>query len=109
MYIKRYTITSLILIALVGWYVYAYVTQETIGIELFGVLLPSLSVAIWVVIPLFVLYIASVMHMSFYSMLGNFRIRKYDKDMTKLLMLLLMLISIKQREIILLKHQDIKF
>lgn len=71
--------------ALVGWYVYAYVTQETIGIELFGVLLPSLSVAIWVIIPLFILYIASILHMSFYSMIGGFKVRKYDKDYDKII------------------------
>jgi len=85
MYIKRYTIASLILMALVGWYVYAYVTQETISIELFGVLLPSLSVAIWVIVPLFILYIASVIHMSFYSMIGSFKVRKYDKDYDKII------------------------
>lgn len=85
MYIKRYTIASLILMALVGWYVYAYVTQESIGIELFGVVLPSLSIAIWVLLPLVVLYIASVFHMSFYSMLGSFKVRKYDKDYEKII------------------------
>ena len=85
MYIKRYTIASFILIALVGWYVFAYVTQGTIGVELFGVALPSLSIAIWVIIPLVVLYVASVFHMSFYSMLGGFRVRKYDKDYEKII------------------------
>ena len=85
MYIKRYTIASLILMALVGWYVYAYITQESIGIELFGVVLPSLSIAIWVLVPLVVLYIASVLHMSFYSMMGSFRLRRYEKDYDKII------------------------
>ena len=85
MYIKRYTIASLILMALVGWYVYAYVTQESIGIELFGVALPSLSIAIWVLVPLIILYIASVFHMSFYSILGSFKLRRYEKDYDKIL------------------------
>jgi len=85
MYIKRYTIASLILMALVGWYVYAYVTQESIGIELFGVVLPSLSIAIWVLVPLVILYIASVFHMSFYSMLGSFKLRRYEKDYDKVI------------------------
>ena len=85
MYIKRYTIASLILMALVGWYVYAYITQESIGIELFGVVLPSLSIAIWVLMPLVVLYIASVFHMSFYSMLGSFKLRRYEKDYDKVI------------------------
>jgi len=71
--------------ALVGWYVYAYVTQESISIELFGVVLPSLSIAIWVLLPLAVLYIASVFHMSFYSMLGSFKLRRYEKDYDKII------------------------
>ena len=71
--------------ALVGWYVYAYITQESIGIELFGVVLPSLSIAIWVLVPLVVLYIASVFHMSFYSILGSFKLRRYEKDYDKVI------------------------
>jgi len=85
MYIKRYTIAALIWIGLVGWYVYAYVAQESIGIDLFGVPMPSLSIALWVTIPIFILYLASVVHMTFYSMIGNFRLRKYEKDYEKLI------------------------
>ena len=85
MYIKRYTIAAFIWIALVGWYVYAYVTQTTMNIDFFGVPLPSLSVALWVILPLVVLYFASVAHMAFYSILGNFRLRKYDKDYEKII------------------------
>ena len=85
MYIKRYTIASLILMALVGWYIYAYVTQGSISIELFGIVLPSLSIAMWVIVPLFVLYVASVLHMSFYSMLGSLKLRKYEKDYDKII------------------------
>ncbi|WP_297431876.1 hypothetical protein [Sulfurimonas sp.] len=85
MYLKRYTIAAFIWIALVGWYVYAYVTQTTVNIDFFGVPLPSLSVALWVVLPLVVLYLASVAHMAIYSMLGNFRLRKYDKDYEKII------------------------
>lgn len=85
MYIKRYTIAALILIILVGWYVYAFVTQESIGIDFFGVSLPSLSIAMWVILPLILLYIASVAHMSFYSLLGSLRLRKYEKDYEKII------------------------
>lgn len=83
MYIKRYTVASLILMVLVGWYVYSFVTQESVSVELFGVTLPSLSIALWVVIPLIVLYIASVAHMSFYSLLESFKLRKFEKDYVK--------------------------
>lgn len=84
MQIKRYTIASLILIILVGWYVYAFVSQESVSIELFGIVLPSLSIAIWVTLPLILLYFASVMHMSFYSFIGSMKLRKYEKDYEKI-------------------------
>ena len=84
MYIKRYTIASLILIVLVGWYVYSFVTQDSISIEVFGIYLPSLSIAMWVTVPLILLYIASVFHMSFYSLLGSLKLRKYEKDYEKI-------------------------
>ncbi len=71
--------------ALVGWYVYAYVTQGTIAIEVFGIVLPSLSIAILVIVPLAILYMASVLHMSFYSMIGSFKLRRYEKDYDKII------------------------
>jgi hypothetical protein len=85
MYIKRYTIASAILIALVGWYVYAYVTQATMSIEFFGIVLPQLSISLWVILPLVIFYIASVLHMSIYSLIGSFRLRKFEKDSNKLI------------------------
>ena len=85
MYIKRYSIAAFIWIALVGWYVYAYVTQDSINIDFFGIPLPSLAIAIWVIVPLVVLYLASVFHMAFYSMLGNFKLRGYEKDFEKII------------------------
>jgi len=83
MHIKRYTMASLIFIILVGWYIFAYITQDTIGLDFFGVQLPSLSIAMWVTVPLVLLYIASVVHISFYSMLGSLKLRKYEKDYEK--------------------------
>ena len=85
MYIKRYTIAAFILMALVGGYIYSYVTQDSTTLDFFGIPLPALSIAIWIVVPLFVLYIASVFHMAFYSMLGSFKVRKYEKDYDKVL------------------------
>jgi len=85
MYIKRYTIAAFFLIVLVGWYVYAFITKDSVSIDLLGVTLPSLSIAIWVMVPLIALYIASVIHMSFYSFLGSLRLRKYDKDYEKII------------------------
>ncbi len=85
MYIKRYTIAALILMASVGAYVYSYVTQETTTIDFFGIPLPALSIAVWIVVPLFILYLASVLHMSFYSFLGSINLRRYEKDYEKII------------------------
>jgi len=85
MYIKRYTIAAFILMALTGGFVYTYVTQDTTTIDFFGIPLPALSIAIWVVVPLFILYIASLLHMSFYSFLGSMNLRKYEKDYDKII------------------------
>lgn len=85
MYIKRYTVAALIFVVLLGWYVYAFITQDTFAIDFFGIPLPSLSIALWVVIPVILFYIASVVHISFYSLIGSFKLRKYEKDYEKLL------------------------
>lgn len=87
MYMKRYTIASFILMALVWLFVSNNVAggTTTIGIDLFGIPLPAFSVAFWVVVPLFVLYLASVAHFSFYSIVGNFKQRKYEKDYDKVI------------------------
>jgi hypothetical protein len=78
MHIKRYTIASFILIALFGW-VGTFSDQE-ISINIFGILLPPLSVAFIIMIPMAVLYLASLTHIAFYSILSNFKLRKYEKD-----------------------------
>ncbi len=85
MYIKRYTIAAFILMASVGAFVYLYVTQDTRSIDFFGIPLPALSIAVWVVVPVFILYVASVLHMSFYSFLGNMSLRRYEKDYEKMI------------------------
>ncbi|MCW8839137.1 MAG: hypothetical protein OQK11_10590 [Thiovulaceae bacterium] len=83
MYLKRYTIASMLLMILVGWYVYAFVTQGTYAIEFYGLQLPAMSIAVLVVTPLVILYIASMLHMGFYSFLNTLDRRKYDKDFEK--------------------------
>jgi len=85
MYIRRYTVAAVIWMALVGWYVYAYITHDTMGLDFFGIPLPSLSIALWVVLPVAVLYIGSVFHMAFYSFLGGLKLRKYDQDYEKMI------------------------
>ena len=85
MYIKRYTVAAFVLMGLLGAYVFSYVTQESLAINFFGIPLPALSIAVWVIVPVGLLYIASVLHMSFYSFLGSFKLRKFEKDYEKII------------------------
>lgn len=87
MYLKRYSIAAFILMVVVGWYVYAYIpgADGSISVPFFGVNLPPVNIALLVVLPMVLLYIASVGHMAFYSMLGGFKLKKYDKDYSKLI------------------------
>ncbi len=85
MHIKKYIVASSILMVLVGWYIYAYITHDTMSLELFGIHLPPLTIAVWIVVPMFILFIASLLHMTFYSFLGNMRLRKYDKDFDRVI------------------------
>ena len=85
MQIKRYTLSVLVLIILVGAFVYTNVTQSSMMLDFFGIPLPALATAIWVVVPLVILYIASVAHMSIYSLIGTINLRKYEKDYEKMI------------------------
>jgi len=85
MYLKRYTIASILLMVFVGWYVYAFVSQDAYAIDFFGIQLPAMSMAILVVTPLVIFYIASMLHMGFYFFLNTLEQRKYHKDYDKLL------------------------
>jgi len=84
MHLKKYTIASFLLMILCGWYVYSFITQESMSIDIFGLVLPPLSVAALVVLPMALLYIASMLHMSFYALMGILKLRKYEKDHEKI-------------------------
>lgn len=80
MYIKRYSVAAFILMALVGSYFYISFPSEKLVVAVLGINLPVLPLAFWVVFSMFVLYIASVGHMLYYSIIGSFKLRKYRKD-----------------------------
>ncbi|MEA2112133.1 MAG: hypothetical protein U9P71_08815 [Campylobacterota bacterium] len=84
MRLKRYMFASIVLMGLVGWYVNAFISQDITNLEFFGVHLPPMPVAIWVVLPMFILFICSLFHMIFYSVAGSFKLRAYRKDYDKL-------------------------
>lgn len=83
MQLKRYTIASLILILLVGMATYS-ITNESISFDLVGMHFPNLPIAFWVAVPVALLYVASVLHMMIYALVGNFKLRRLNKDNEKM-------------------------
>lgn len=84
MQLKRYTIGSLILMILVGFAVYS-ITTESASFDLIGIHFPNLPIAFWVVVPLAALYLASVLHMAVYVLVGNFKLRRLNRDAEKMI------------------------
>ena len=80
MFIKRYTVAAFILMALIGAYFYISFPNEKLAIAVLGINLPSMSIAVWIVLAMFVLYLSTVGHMLFYSVVGSFRLRKFRVD-----------------------------
>ncbi len=85
MYLKRYTLGTLALMLFVGWYISQFLGyDQSEAISFFGIHLPPLPVAVLVLFPVFVLYVASVLHMTYYSLKSFFKLRNYQKDYTML-------------------------
>lgn len=84
MQLKRYTIASLILIILVAAAVYS-IDNGSISFDLLGMHFPNLPVAFWVVVPLLIMYLASLLHMGIYALVGNFKLRRLNKDHEKMI------------------------
>ena len=80
MYIKRYSIAAFILMALIGSYFYISFPNEKLAVSLMGINLPSLHIAVWIVLAMVVLYLSTVAHMLYYSIIGSFKLRKFRKD-----------------------------
>lgn len=84
MQLKRYTIASLILMILVAAAVYS-IDNESLSFDLLGMHFPNLPVAFWVVVPLIIMYLASLLHMGVYALVGNFKLRRLNKDHEKMI------------------------
>jgi hypothetical protein len=85
MYLKRYTLGTLALMLFVGWYISQFLGySQSESISFFGINLPALPIAVLVLFPVFVLYVASVLHMLYYSLKSFFKLRSYQKDYTML-------------------------
>lgn len=78
MKLKRYSFFSFVFIILVGLYIYSF-NGDLYSLDIFGVTL-VLPIAVWVILPLVLFYIASFFHMMFYGFSNYFAIRKYETD-----------------------------
>lgn len=76
--IKRYVILSLIFLVGIGIYAYSLIGGEyTLSIYKFSMTLP---ISLWVILPAFLLFIASIFHMLYYSFREYLYHRSLNKD-----------------------------
>ncbi|HHD82371.1 MAG TPA: hypothetical protein ENK82_05665 [Campylobacterales bacterium] len=73
-----YLVASIILMAIVGIFVYT-VNPNEYGINEYGIEL-TMPLAIWFILPMFALMIASAVHMMFYGTKNFFKFKKWEKD-----------------------------
>ncbi|MCH9739733.1 MAG: hypothetical protein K0U38_02675 [Epsilonproteobacteria bacterium] len=77
-----YILASIILMAMVGIFIYTFNPNEY-SHNFYGVYV-TLPVALWVIMPMFLLMVASVIHMMFYGTKNFFRFKKWEKDSNNL-------------------------
>jgi len=76
--IKRYILLSLIYMVAIGLYVYSFY-GESYTLALFGLSL-NLPVALWVIVPVFILVLGSIAHLVFYNFKDFLYKRALKKD-----------------------------
>ncbi len=81
---KKYLLFGLVLVIATGLYVYS-LTDATYSLTVAGITIPSLPIAVWVVLPMAILYIFTIIHLMFYGTLGFFRLKKIKNDAIKFL------------------------
>ena len=78
MRIKRYIILTVVYLLAIGLYVYSF-NGDTYTLEVYKFSL-SLPIAIWIVLPAILLFIASTFHMMYYSLKDFWKGRALNKD-----------------------------
>jgi ABC-type multidrug transport system fused ATPase/permease subunit len=73
-----YILASIVLMAIVGGYVHS-INPNDFSYNIGGVDV-SLPIAIWVIVPMFLLMMASLFHMMYYSTKNFFRFKKWERD-----------------------------
>ena len=76
--IKRYILLSIVYMLAVGLYVYSF-NGDKYTLDLYALSL-DLPIAIWIVVPVFILFLASISHLSYYSFKDFFYKRALQKD-----------------------------
>ncbi len=78
MRLNKYIFFSILLMILVGGLVYTQI-DATYTFDFFGVPV-TLPVAVWIVIPMFIMFLASFFHMAYYSFINFMVLKRYKKD-----------------------------
>jgi len=77
-----YILASIVLMAMVGVFIYT-INPNDYSHNFFGVYI-SMPVAVWVMLPMFLLMSASLMHMMFYGAKNFFKFKKWEKESERL-------------------------
>ncbi len=78
MRLKRYIFLSLLLMLAVGGLIYLK-TDATYTVEILGIPV-TLPIAVWAVLPMFLMFLASFFHMAYYSFINYMKLKRYKKD-----------------------------
>ncbi len=81
--LKKYIIFGLLLLITMGVVVYSFI-GDSYTLSLAGINI-NLPIAVWIVIPAFLLYLLTIAHLMFFGTLGYAKMRKIKKDSEKFL------------------------
>lgn len=73
-----YIIASIILMSIVGTFIYT-INPDNYTVSQFGTTV-TIPVAVWIVLPMLILMIASIVHMMFYSTKNFLKFKKWEKE-----------------------------
>jgi len=82
MRIGLYILASIILMAIIGMFVFTFNPNDYKHI-LFSMPI-TMPIAVWIVVPMFLLMLASVVHMMFYGTKNFFKFKRWEKDSSTL-------------------------
>ncbi|BCD67805.1 hypothetical protein [Nitratiruptor sp. YY09-18] len=78
MRLNKYIFFSILLMLIIGGFVYSQIDAKY-TFNLFGIPI-TLPVAVWIVVPMFIMFLASFFHMAYYSFINFMVLKRYKKD-----------------------------